>query len=174
MTGYDVCKMWCSAKAHYNSDYNILKYNWSFNLSEEAFRSRRDRFTFERLAREYEDEPIFKQAVGFYLYDNPKGIARNLTRPNPIVESALSRFSNLYENFRLDYVIFMNKPPILAGVVDGSISPEGACIMLDYFNIGFDIPDPWRKIRSTSLLPKYNAFIGYNKSTISEIIKSYK
>jgi len=172
-SGYEACKIWCAAKAHYNSDsYDILKYGWSFDMSEESFRLRKDRFTFERLAREYESEAVFKQAVGFYLYDNPKAYIRGLVRPNPQVDSALSRFANLYENFRLDYIEFLNKGNVLDRLIQCDISPEGACMIMDYFNM-LEIPAPLDKIRVTALLPKYNAFIGYDKGKAAQIVNSF-
>lgn len=176
-TGYEACKIWCAAKAHYNSDYDVLKYQWSFNLSEEAFRLRKDRFTFERVAREYGDEATFKQACGFYLYDNPKGVIRGLIRPNLRVDNALSRYANMISS--LPYLIKMDccevdvkdKNSILKGVAEDLISPESACVFLELYH-DFEIPEPWNKLRVCKLLPKYQAFIGFDKGKVAGIIQS--
>jgi hypothetical protein len=128
--GKRVYELWMAARAHYLSDsYDILKYHWVFKIKDETFRIHKDRFLFERLAREYETEPVFKLALGAFFYDNPKGYLRKLIRPNFVVDQALARHDLLYINFAADYCKFQLSSAGLARLIEiDEISPESAAI----------------------------------------------
>jgi hypothetical protein len=173
-SGYEACKIWCAAKAHYTSDsYDVIKYNWSFKLDEDTFIRRKDRFTFERLAREYGDEVTFKRAVGYYLYCNPKGVCRGLVRPNPDVNAALDRIHWSTNTFRKNYRTGYTIDYIYRDVAEGTIDPEFACMYLDFFlGPNFVVPDNWKKIRKCALLPKYNAVVGYSRKAVADVMNT--
>lgn len=168
--GFEAYKIWCAAKAHYLSDYDILKYNWKFKVGEDTFRLHRDRFLFERLAKEYQDEGTFKQAVGFYLYCNPKSRAKGLIRLNKEVEDALLRFSDLYGVFEREQKT-LNTLPI--SYIFSVLAPESICIYWDYNGKDFSEFIKYKQMRKLNLLPKYNAFVAYDKTRIAAIVKKH-
>ena len=180
ISGFNACYLWCAAKAHYTSDYDIVKYQWGIKLEEDTFRLRKDRFLFERLAREYEQEAIFKQALGFYLYLDPKAYPRGLIRPNLRVEKSLMRMRNLYEVFADDwkhYVAENGGNFLFPGVgfhdllCRGDINPESAAIFYDYNELmRYHYED--HRIALANRIPKFSSFIGYDKGRIAAIVKS--
>jgi hypothetical protein len=172
--GKRVYELWMAARAHYLSDsYDILKYHWVFKIKDETFRIHKDRFLFERLAREYETEPVFKLALGAFFYDNPKGYLRKLIRPNFVVDQALARHDLLYINFAADYCKFQLSSAGLARLIEiDEISPESAAIIYDLNPEKYPLSkSPIRKIKN---LPLYSAFIGYDKAKVFAIINQYQ
>lgn len=51
--GKSVFKLYLQLKNHFNGKYDVIKYNWSMKLSDNAYYKRRDRFFFERLSEKY-------------------------------------------------------------------------------------------------------------------------
>jgi hypothetical protein len=150
-----------------------VKYNWAFKLDMQTFRYHKFRFTFERLAKEYPNEWEFKQAVGFYLYTNPKNSLRGMIRPNGNINASLERFDNLYGRFETNYGKFIDhyhNDDLEGAIIAKSIEPESAAIMYDFFAPKFDrLIDS--KIRDVKLIPKFSAFVGYDRSKIAAIVK---
>lgn len=171
--GYEACRLWCAAKAHYLSkDYDIVKYNWAFNLKEETFRLRRDRFTIERISREYgDDEPAFKHALGFYLYNNPKAMSKGMLQPNLKVNEAVYRFKNLYKTVETE--LRGSKKITRGWLIDyflqGKLSPETVIVCMDFLEIK-ELGPPLPMFKR---LPKYAAFIAYDKAKMWQIVRSH-
>lgn len=169
MNGYEVAQLWCACKAHYLSkNYNIVRYQWKFNLSEESFRLRRDRFLLERISREY-DEAELRSAIGFYLYDNPKAPLKGLIRPNAKVEEAIMRRFKLYYDFDEQWPDLVKQRLDTAKIADllikDEITPEIAIVLFEIHGW----PETTLPIRKLQALPKYSAFVAYDKAMIAQI-----
>lgn len=178
MTGYEVAKFWFAGKAHFNSDFDISKYGWTSKLSEESFRIHRDRFIFERIAREYKEEQYVKMAIAAVLYNNPKAYIKELIRPNKFAEAAIYRHAHLYENFPMQYISFMlSSAGLYSMLLNDEITPENAAICYDMEGIDWIKGDWWGNIppvRKIKLFPKYAKLIGYDKAKIAQAIKDYQ
>lgn len=48
-----VCELYLMLKLHFNGKYDVVKYNWRYFMSEDAYNSRKDKRDFERLANKY-------------------------------------------------------------------------------------------------------------------------
>lgn len=171
-SGFRAYELWCAARAHYVSpSYDILKYHWKFRVKEENFRLIKDRFLFERLAKEYQEEAYFKLALGAFLYDNPKGWARDLVRPNKVAEGLIYRMTDLYTGFEFHYKLFqISSYGLMQQVLMGEHPPEIAAILYDLHKE--ELSDyAIHPIRKVKLLPKFSAFIGYDKAKVFEIMK---
>ena len=181
--GYDAYKLWNAAKLHYSKDdYSVVRYNWKCNfVSEEEFRRMKGRFLFERLAREYQYEHVFKAALGSFLYYAPKGWMRDMIRPNVAVERSLKYVLNdMHNHFAFEYGKWREK--VATGwdvynlIYRDEISPETAAIMYDFF----DNDEKFRKqfshhsrLDRVRLIPKYSEFIGYDRGKVAHIVSTY-
>jgi hypothetical protein len=175
LTGLQVAQFWTAASLHFRGKYDIAKYHWKTNVNEESFRASKNRFVFERLARQYETEARFKQGLGAVLYNNPKAYVRDMIMPNVIAINAINRHEYFYEKFQRDWEsmsAFVGTEKAgkewAQNIIEETISPESAVIMFDIF--GWDMLPTW-KIRAVELLPKYAPFVAYDKAKVFQIIK---
>jgi hypothetical protein len=178
--GYEAAKIWMASKAHYsNSKYDVAKYNFAWKLDETTFRMHRDRFLFERLAKEYVDEGTWKQAVGYALYHNPKTYLRQLIRPEPFVERTLDRCKDIYGLFKFEWgaLSIATKSDLERWIIniDRGISPESVAIVYDYYKdnqYSFHDVVNNSKLALLNRIPKYAAFVGYDRAKVAAIIRS--
>jgi hypothetical protein len=58
MNGYDAYNIYLAMRLHFSSDYDFFRYNGKSRSSENTFNKRKDKYSFHKLAREYNDQKL--------------------------------------------------------------------------------------------------------------------
>jgi hypothetical protein len=186
ITGYDVCQIWNAGKIHYSSDtYDVSKYNWKTKINEDTFRKHRDRFLYERIARDYESEHDFKVATAYMLYKDPKLHADEMVRSVALtgnallISLALDRHRNLESNFEKDFLYLKDKDKqsfsnTVFELIDESIRPESVAILYNINRTNEAVVNSFKKspFKAVRLIPKYASTFVYNEAKICAFLDS--
>lgn len=186
MSPYDSYIMYLALKRHFTTDsYDYLKYNGKVNASREAFESRRDKYSFAKLAKK--DDPKGFLLANF-IVDTDTWIGNLADDPayDKIYVDWLRRNQALEYNFRLeldrlgddvDALIrtMGDYPKLYEAYLWGSISIE-SMVILDsvlnflpywkkYINDSVVFPDHARKLQ------KYKPFVRFERTKMKQIMK---
>ncbi|MGL5307932.1 MAG: hypothetical protein ACRC9Y_17670 [Aeromonas veronii] len=67
ISGISVYKLYLMVKGHFNGKYDVIKYQWKFNVSTKAYEKRRDKYFFERLSKKYSLGELYRILVANML-----------------------------------------------------------------------------------------------------------
>jgi len=191
MMPFDAYKCYLSLKNHFTKDkYDYHKYCGKTRATVQSFYKRKDRFWFEKLARNKSDEEVVNFFVSnFVMCTDPSKlwigelIREGETRYEQWKKRTQSlsyifreETQSLFENQKIDEVFDRSKghPPILKNFLSGNISPETMVIYDKIFLFGKDfdkkLQDPvWETV--SIKLKKYSPFLNIDVLRYRKLLK---
>lgn len=188
---FDVYREYLALKNHFTKDnYDYFKYNRKTRATVQSFYKRRDRFWFEKVARQKTDQEIIEFFVSNFItctdpsklwigemiregdsrYDQWK--KRNQSLSYIFKEETL----NLFEDRKIEEVFSCDKghPILLKNFLSGKISPETLVIYdkIFLFSKNFDkkLQDPvWETV--SKKIKKYGPFLNIDVFKYRKILK---
>lgn len=186
MSPYEAYILYLALKRHFTSDsYNFLQYNGKVNASREAFESRRDKYSFAKLAKK--DDPKGFLLANF-INDVNTWIGNLVDDPNydQIYIDWCRRNQALEYNFRLELDRLGDDmeslirttgdyPKLYESYIWGLISSETMVVLDSVLNF---LPY-WRKHINDSVvfpdyarrLQKYKPFVRFDRTRMKKIMK---
>ena len=191
MMAADAYRCYLALKNHFTKDhYDYIKYRGKTRASNQAFYKRKDRFWFEKFARQKNDKEIEEFFVSNFIYSTDpatvwigemikEGEGR-YTEWKKKVQSLTYVFKeeteNVFENKKVDDMFDCSKghPPILKSYLGGDISLESMVIYDRIFDYGKDfdkrLKDPvWETV--SRKIKKYSPFLNIDVSRYKKILK---
>ncbi len=177
MTGFEAYQICLAIKLHFQGKRDI-KYGYMKNALEETFRARKDRFTFEKIARLYDSEYHLRCTAALLFFRNPKADYRALTDKFSVSQKYLQfepgTFIRDVHDVDIKAFVEHNDPFELPGLlrmwVDMQVMEDTVCILFDVFNKDFDfygrLPLPFIT-QFKRLMP----FVVYDKAMVGAILK---
>ena len=187
----DAYRCYLALKNHFTKDhYDYIKYRGKTRASNKAFYKRKDRFWFEKFARQKNDKEIEEFFVSNFIYSTDpatvwigemikEGEGR-YTEWKKKVQSLTYIFKeeteSVFENKKVDDMFDCSKghPPILKSYLGGDISLESMVIYDRIFDYGKDfdkrLKDPvWETV--SRKIKKYSPFLNIDVSRYKKILK---
>ena len=187
----DAYRCYLALKNHFTKDhYDYIKYRGKTRASNEAFYKRKDRFWFEKFARQKNDKEIEEFFVSNFIYSTDpstvwigemikEGEGRYQEWQKK-VQSLTYIFKeeteSLFENKKIDDMFDCSKghPPILKSYLGGDISLESMVIYDRILGYGKDfdkrLKDPvWETV--SRKIKKYSPFLNIDVSRYKKILK---
>ena len=188
---FDAYRCYLSLKNHFTKEhYDYHKYGGKTRATKEAFYKRKDRFWFERFARQKNDKEIEEFFVSNFIYSTDpatvwigemikEGEGR-YTEWKKKVQSLTYVFKeeteSVFENKKVDDMFDCSKghPPILKSYLGGDISLESMVIYDRILGYGKDfdkrLKDPvWETV--SRKIKKYSPFLNIDVSRYKKILK---
>jgi hypothetical protein len=69
MNGLEAYTSYLAVRNHFKTDYDYFQYNGKIKVNEDKFRTRRDHYQFEKLARIYDREKFIQYLVANFIQD---------------------------------------------------------------------------------------------------------
>ena len=187
----DAYRCYLALKNHFTKDhYDYIKYRGKTRASNQAFYKRKDRFWFEKFARQKNDKEIEEFFVSNFIYSTDpatvwigemikEGEGR-YTEWKKKVQSLTYIFKeeaeSVFDNKNVDDMFDCSKghPPILKSYLGGDISLESMVIYDRIFDYGKDfdkrLKDPvWETV--SRKIKKYSPFLNIDVSRYKKILK---
>ena len=187
----DAYRCYFALKNHFTKDhYDYIKYRGKTRASNAAFYKRKDRFWFEKFARQKNDKEIEEFFVSNFIYSTDpstvwigemikEGEGRYQEWQKK-VQSLTYVFKeeteSLFENKKIDDMFDCSKghPPILKSYLGGDISLESMVIYDRILGYGKDfdkrLKDPvWETV--SRKIKKYSPFLNIDVSRYKKILK---
>ena len=192
MTSFDAYKTYLALKNHFTKPkYDYFKYAGKSRASADSFNKRKDKYWFERISRQKDDEEIKNFFLSnFVALDNPQAVwigqlmregedtYQQWTKRQQSLKYLFTQESNdLLSEGNLDEVLDASRqhPVILKKFLIGKISIETLCIWDKIFLIGnnFDkkLLDPVWEIVSLKI-QKYSPFLNIDIQDYKKILRS--
>ena len=191
MMPFDAYRCYLSLKNHFTKDhYDYHKYRGKTRATVQAFYKRKDRFWFEKFARQKNDKEVEEFFVSNFIYSTDpatmwigemikEGDGR-YTEWKKKVQSLSYIFKeeaeNIFEEKKVDDVFNCSKghPPILKSYLGGGTSLESMVIYDIIFGYGKDfdkrLTDPvWETV--SRKIKKYKPFLNINVPRYKKILK---
>ena len=191
MMPFDAYRCYLSLKNHFTKDhYDYHKYRGKTRATVQAFYKRKDRFWFEKFARQKNDKEVEEFFVSNFIYSTDpatvwigemikEGEGR-YTEWKKKVQSLTYIFKeeteSVFENKKVDDMFDCSKghPPILKSYLGGDISLESMVIYDRIFDYGKDfdkrLKDPvWETV--SRKIKKYSPFLNIDVSRYKKILK---
>ena len=191
MMPFDAYRCYLSLKNHFTKDhYDYHKYRGKTRAPVQAFYKRKDRFWFEKFARQKNDKEVEEFFVSNFIYSTDpatvwigemikEGEGR-YTEWKKKVQSLTYIFKeeteNVFDNKKVDDMFDCSKghPPILKSYLGGDISLESMVIYDRIFDYGKDfdkrLKDPvWETV--SRKIKKYSPFLNIDVSRYKKILK---
>ena len=141
--GYEVYIMYLALQRHFSTNYDYFQYNGKVRASQDAYSSRNDIFSFEKLTKIIRREDREDFFVAHFL-DNPKEWIRNMSKQK--MEEYRARFRLFPIKFKEDLYYMQiygpanmiaahpdKIPDIHKSCINGSISLETVFVLDDIF-----------------------------------------
>ena len=187
----DAYRCYLALKNHFTKDkYDYHKYHGKVRATNEAFYKRKDRFWFEKFARQNNDKEVEEFFVSNFIYSTDPGTMWI----GEMIKEGEGRYSewkrkvqsltyifkqeteNVFENKKVDDMFDCSKghPPILKSYLGGDISLESMVIYDRILGYGKDfdkkLKDPvWETV--SRKIKKYSPFLNIDVSRYKKILK---
>ena len=187
----DAYRCYLALKNHFTKDhYDYIKYRGKTRASNEAFYKRKDRFWFEKFARQKNDKEIEEFFVSNFIYSTDPStvwIGEMIKEGEGRYQEWQKKVQSLtyvfkeetesvFENKKVDDMFDCSKghPPILKIYLRGDISLESMVIYDRIFDYGKDfdkrLKDPvWETV--SRKIKKYSPFLNIDVSRYKKILK---
>ena len=187
----DAYRCYLALKNHFTKDkYDYHKYRGKVRATNAAFYKRKDRFWFEKFARQKDDKEIEEFFVSNFIYSTDPGTVwigemikegeGRYTEWKKKVQSLTYIFkeeaSTIFEDKKVDDMFDCSKghPPILKSYLGGDISLESMVIYDRILGYGKDfdkkLKDPvWETV--SRKIKKYSPFLNIDVSRYKKILK---
>ena len=187
----DAYRCYLALKNHFTKDhYDYIKYRGKTRASNAAFYKRKDRFWFEKFARQKNDKEIEEFFVSNFIYSTDPStvwIGEMIKEGEGRYQEWQKKVQSLtyvfkqetesvFENKKIDDMFDCSKghPPILKIYLKGDISLESMVIYDRIFDYGKDfdkrLKDPvWETV--SRKIKKYSPFLNIDVSRYKKILK---
>ena len=187
----DAYRCYLALKNHFTKDhYDYIKYRGKTRASNEAFYKRKDRFWFEKFARQKNDKEIEEFFVSNFIYSTDPStvwIGEMIKEGEGRYQEWQKKVQSLtyvfkeetesvFENKKIDDMFDCSKghPPILKIYLGGDISLESMVIYDRILGYGKDfdkrLKDPvWETV--SRKIKKYSPFLNIDVSRYKKILK---
>ena len=187
----DAYRCYLALKNHFTKDhYDYIKYRGKTRASNEAFYKRKDRFWFEKFARQKNDKEIEEFFVSNFIYSTDPStvwIGEMIKEGEGRYQEWQKKVQSLtyvfkeetesvFENKKIDDMFDCGKghPPILKSYLGGDISLESMVIYDRILGYGKDfdkrLKDPvWETV--SRKIKKYSPFLNIDVSRYKKILK---
>ena len=187
----DAYRCYLALKNHFTKDhYDYIKYRGKTRASNQAFYKRKDRFWFEKFARQKNDKEIEDFFVSNFIYSTDPStmwIGEMIKEGEGRYQEWQKKVQSLtyifkeetesvFENKKMDDMFDCSKghPPILKSYLGGDISLESMVIYDRIFDYGKDfdkrLKDPvWETV--SRKIKKYSPFLNIDVSRYKKILK---
>jgi len=187
----DAYRCYLALKNHFTKDhYDYIKYRGKTRASNEAFYKRKDRFWFEKFARQKNDKEIEEFFVSNFIYSTDPStvwIGEMIKEGEGRYQEWQKKVQSLtyvfkeetesvFENKKMDDMFDCSKghPPILKSYLGGDISLESMVIYDRILGYGKDfdkrLKDPvWETV--SRKIKKYSPFLNIDVSRYKKILK---
>ena len=191
MMPFDAYRCYLSLKNHFTKDhYDYLKYRGKTRATVQAFYKRKDRFWFEKFARQKNDKEVEEFFVSNFIYSTDpatmwigemikegEGRYQEWKKKTQSLSYIFKEeVENVFEEQKVDDVFNCSKghPPILKSYLGGDTSLETMVICDIIFGYGKDfdkrLNDPvWETV--SRKIKKYKPFININVPRYKKILK---
>ena len=191
MMAADAYRCYLALKNHFTKDhYDYIKYRGKTRASNEAFYKRKDRFWFEKFARQKNDKEIEEFFVSNFIYSTDPStvwIGEMIKEGEGRYQEWQKKVQSLtyvfkqetesvFENKKVDDMFDCSKghPPILKIYLKGDISLESMVIYDRILGYGKDfdkrLKDPvWETV--SRKIKKYSPFLNIDVSRYKKILK---
>ena len=191
MMAADAYRCYLALKNHFTKDhYDYIKYRGKTRASNEAFYKRKDRFWFEKFARQKNDKEIEEFFVSNFIYSTDPStvwIGEMIKEGEGRYQEWQKKVQSLtyvfkeetesvFENKKIDDMFDCSKghPPILKIYLGGDISLESMVIYDRILGYGKDfdkrLKDPvWETV--SRKIKKYSPFLNIDVSRYKKILK---
>ena len=187
----DAYRCYLALKNHFTKDhYDYIKYRGKTRASNQAFYKRKDRFWFEKFARQKNDKEIEEFFVSNFIYSTDPStmwIGEMIKEGEGRYQEWQKKVQSLtyvfkeetesvFENKKIDDMFDCSKghPPILKSYLGGDISLESMVIYDRILGYGKDfdkrLKDPvWESV--SRKIKKYSPFLNIDVSRYKKILK---
>ena len=187
----DAYRCYLALKNHFTKDhYDYIKYRGKTRASNQAFYKRKDRFWFEKFARQKNDKEIEEFFVSYFIYSTDPStvwIGEMIKEGEGRYQEWQKKVQSLtyvfkeetesvFENKKIDDMFDCSKghPPILKSYLGGDISLESMVIYDRILGYGKDfdkrLKDPvWETV--SRKIKKYSPFLNIDVSRYKKILK---
>ena len=187
----DAYRCYLALKNHFTKDkYDYHKYRGKVRATNEAFYKRKDRFWFEKFARQKDDKEIEEFFVSNFIYSTDpatmwigemikegEGRYQEWKKKTQSLSYIFKEeVENVFDNKKVDDMFDCSKghPPILKSYLGGDISLESMVIYDRIFDYGKDfdkrLKDPvWETV--SRKIKKYSPFLNIDVSRYKKILK---
>ena len=187
----DAYRCYLALKNHFTKDhYDYIKYRGKTRASNQAFYKRKDRFWFEKFARQKNDKEIEEFFVSNFIYSTDPStvwIGEMIKEGEGRYQEWQKKVQSLtyifkeetesvFENKKMDDMFDCSKghPPILKSYLGGGISLESMVIYDRILGYGKDfdkrLKDPvWETV--SRKIKKYSPFLNIDVSRYKKILK---
>jgi len=187
----DAYRCYLALKNHFTKDhYDYIKYRGKTRASNQAFYKRKDRFWFEKFARQKNDKEIEEFFVSNFIYSTDPStvwIGEMIKEGEGRYQEWQKKVQSLtyifkeetesvFENKKIDDMFDCSKghPPILKSYLGGDISLESMVIYDRILGYGKDfdkrLKDPvWETV--SRKIKKYSPFLNIDVSRYKKILK---
>ena len=191
MMPFDAYRCYLSLKNHFTKDhYDYIKYRGKTRATVQAFYKRKDRFWFEKFARQKNDKEVEEFFVSNFIYSTDPAtmwIGEMIKEGEGRYQEWQKKVQSLtyvfkeetesvFENKKVDDMFDCSKghPPILKSYLGGDISLESMVIYDRIFDYGKDfdkrLKDPvWETV--SRKIKKYSPFLNIDVSRYKKILK---
>ena len=188
---FDAYRCYLSLKNHFTKDhYDYHKYRGKTRATQQAFYKRKDRFWFEKFARQKKDKEVEEFFVSNFIYSTDPGtmwIGEMIKEGEGRYQEWQKKVQSLtyifkeetesvFENKKMDDMFDCSKghPPILKSYLGGDISLESMVIYDRILGYGKDfdkrLKDPvWETV--SRKIKKYSPFLNIDVSRYKKILK---
>ena len=191
MMPFDAYRCYLSLKNHFTKDhYDYHKYRGKTRATVQAFYKRKDRFWFEKFARQKNDKEVEEFFVSNFIYSTDpatmwigemikegEGRYQEWKKKTQSLSYIFKEeVENVFDNKKIDDMFDCSKghPPILKSQLGGDISLESMVIYDRIFDYGKDfdkrLKDPvWETV--SRKIKKYSPFLNIDVSRYKKILK---
>jgi hypothetical protein len=191
MMPFDVYREYLALKNHFTKDsYDYFKYCGKSRATVQSFYKRKDRFWFEKVARQKTDQEVVeffvsnfitctdpsKLWIGEMIREGDQRYSEWKKRNQSLSYIFKEETQSLFENKKVDDIFDCSKghPPVLKNFLNGKISLETLviCDRIFLFGKNFDkkLKDPvWQSV--SLKLKKYSSFLHIDVSHYKKILK---
>jgi hypothetical protein len=186
--GFEAYSLYHSLRLHFTSPtYDFVKYNGKTNVSKDNFLTRKDKFSFYKLSRQYYIEDLKNFLVANFVAGRTAYVQELLTQEaTDTYTLSQKRLQALSYNFKQDLeVLFNHSPAELLKVKDGQVPLIVTLTMRDDINLEtfiiindlIKLTEAWDgKIEDDIIWPsfrmrciKYSPFISYDKQKFKKM-----
>jgi len=191
MMPFDAYRQYLSLKNHFTKDkYDYHKYCGKSRATVQSFYKRKDRFWFEKLARNKDDQEVIdffvsnfitctdpsKLWIGEMIREGENRYMEWKKRNQSLAYIFKEETEKLFSNQKVDDIFDCSKghPPVLKSFLSGNISPETMVIYDRIFLFGKDfdqkLNDPvWETV--SMRIKKYSSFLHIDVFRYKKILK---
>jgi len=188
---FDAYRQYLSLKNHFTKDkYDYHKYCGKSRATVQSFYKRKDRFWFEKLARNKDDQEVIdffvsnfitctdpsKLWIGEMIREGENRYMEWKKRNQSLAYIFKEETEKLFSNQKVDDIFDCSKghPPVLKSFLSGNISPETMVIYDRIFLFGKDfdqkLNDPvWETV--SMRIKKYSSFLHIDVFRYKKILK---